>query len=211
MAHVRPANWGRRRRNADADRLRQRRQFFRQRRGLCRGPFRDGNGNILKKMGWSHQSFLVSSKVFWGGELPNSRGLCRKHVMEACENALGRLQVDYLDFYFCHRPDTETPIEETVRAMSDLVHQGKVLYWGTSEWSAQEITQAHAHCAGVSSRAADDGAADVHTFSGVTGSSRNIHGFMTSMASARRSGRRWPPVFSPANTTGACRKAAVSG
>ena len=64
--------------------------------------------------------------------------------MEACHNALRRLQVEYLDLYFCHRPDPSTPIEETVRAMSDLVHQGKVLYWGTSEWSAQEIAQAHA-------------------------------------------------------------------
>jgi voltage-dependent potassium channel beta subunit len=101
-------------------------------------------GNILHKMGWSHETFLVSSKVFWGGELPNQKGLSRKHVMEACHNALRRLQVDYLDLFFCHRPDPATPIEETVSAMSDLVHQGKVLYWGTSEWSAQEITQAHA-------------------------------------------------------------------
>jgi len=101
-------------------------------------------GNILRKMGWSHETFLVSSKVFWGGDLPNQEGLSRKHVMAACHNSLKRLQVDYLDLFFCHRPDPNTPIEETVRAMSDLVHQGKVLYWGTSEWSAQEITQAHA-------------------------------------------------------------------
>ena len=101
-------------------------------------------GNILRKMAWSHESFLVSSKVFWGGELPNQKGLSRKHIMEACHNALRRLQVEYLDLYFCHRPDPNTPIEETTRAMSDLVRQGKVLYWGTSEWSAQEITQAHA-------------------------------------------------------------------
>jgi voltage-dependent potassium channel beta subunit len=101
-------------------------------------------GHILHKMAWSHETFLVSSKVFWGGSLPNQEGLSRKHVMEACHNALRRLQVEYLDLYFCHRPDPKTPIEETVRAMSDLVHQGKVLYWGTSEWSAQEITQAHA-------------------------------------------------------------------
>jgi voltage-dependent potassium channel beta subunit len=100
-------------------------------------------GNILKKFGWAHDTFLVSSKVFWGGDLPNQKGLSRKHVMEACHAALRRLQVEYLDLFFCHRPDPNTPIEETVRAMSDLVHQGKVLYWGTSEWSAQEITQAH--------------------------------------------------------------------
>ncbi len=101
-------------------------------------------GNILKKAGWSHESFLVSSKVFWGGKLPNQEGLSRKHILHACENAMRRLQVDYLDLFFCHRPDPHTPIEETVRAMSDLIHQGKVLYWGTSEWSAQEITQAFA-------------------------------------------------------------------
>ena len=101
-------------------------------------------GNILHKTGWSHETFLVSSKVFWGGSLPNQQGLSRKHVMTACHNALRRLQVDYLDLFFCHRPDPNTPIEETVRAMSDLIHQGKVLYWGTSEWSAQEIAQAFA-------------------------------------------------------------------
>ena len=101
-------------------------------------------GNILHKMAWSHETFLVSSKVFWGGDLPNQEGLSRKHVMAACHNALRRLQIEHLDLFFCHRPDPNTPIEETVRAMSDLVHQGKVLYWGTSEWSAQEITQAHA-------------------------------------------------------------------
>jgi len=100
-------------------------------------------GSILKDMGWSHETFLVSSKVFWGGKLPNQKGLCRKHILVACENAMRRLRVDFLDFYYCHRPDPNTPIEETVRAMSDLIYQGKVLYWGTSEWSAQEITQAH--------------------------------------------------------------------
>jgi voltage-dependent potassium channel beta subunit len=106
-------------------------------------------GKILKDMGWSHETFLVSSKVFWGGQhndrpaLPNEEGLSRKHVFAACDNALRRLQVDFLDLYFCHRPDPNTPIEETTRAMSDLVTQGKVLYWGTSEWSAQEIMQAH--------------------------------------------------------------------
>ena len=101
-------------------------------------------GSILHHMGWSHETYLVSSKVFWGGNLPNQEGLSRKHVMAACHNALRRLQVDYLDLFFCHRPDPNTPIEETVRAMSDLIHQGKVLYWGTSEWSAQEITEAYA-------------------------------------------------------------------
>jgi voltage-dependent potassium channel beta subunit len=100
-------------------------------------------GSILKKMGWDRTSYVVSSKVFWGGKLPNQRGLSRKHVMEACNAALKRLQVDYLDLYFCHRPDPDTPIEETVRAMTDLIHQGKVLYWGTSEWKAESIMEAY--------------------------------------------------------------------
>ena len=98
-------------------------------------------GKILKKMQWERSSYLVSSKVFWGGTLPNQFGLSRKHVIEACNAALKRLQVDYLDLYFCHRPDKNTPIEETVRAMSHLVDVGKIMYWGTSEWSAQQITE----------------------------------------------------------------------
>lgn len=101
-------------------------------------------GEILKKKGWPRDTFVVSSKVFWGGDRPNQEGLSRKHVIEACHAALQRLQVDYLDLYFCHRPDPNTPIEETVRAMSDLIAQGKVLYWGTSEWSAAAILRAHA-------------------------------------------------------------------
>jgi voltage-dependent potassium channel beta subunit len=101
-------------------------------------------GNILKKKGWPRDTFVVSSKVFWGGDRPNQEGLSRKHVIEACHAALRRLQVDYLDLYFCHRADPNTPIEETVRAMSDLIAQGKVLYWGTSEWSAAAILRAHA-------------------------------------------------------------------
>lgn len=100
-------------------------------------------GKVLKKMGWSRDTFVVSSKVFWGGDKPNQTGLSRKHVFEACHAALKRLQADYLDLYFCHRPDKNTPVEETVRAMNDLIQQGKVLYWGTSEWSAQEIQEAY--------------------------------------------------------------------
>src|SRR4051812_48672543 len=107
-------------------------------------------GRILKRRGWGRDTFLVSSKVFWGGDLPNQEGLSRKHVIEACHSALRRLQVDYLDLYFCHRPDPNTPIEETVRAMSDLIAQGKVLYWGTSEWPAESILRAHAIAKDVS-------------------------------------------------------------
>ena len=102
-------------------------------------------GKILKKSAWSRDSFIVSSKVFFGtgGQWPTQKGLNRKHVFEACHQALKRLQVDYLDLYFCHRPDKSTPIEETVWAMHQLIMQGKILYWGTSEWSAQEIMEAH--------------------------------------------------------------------
>src|SRR5712692_4231335 len=100
-------------------------------------------GNVIKKLGWRRESIVVSSKVFWGGDGPNDKGLSRKHVFEACRNSLKRLQLDYLDLFFCHRPDPNTPIEETVRTMDDLVHQGKILYWGTSEWSAADIMRAH--------------------------------------------------------------------
>jgi voltage-dependent potassium channel beta subunit len=99
-------------------------------------------GKALTKLGFPRDTYAVSSKVFWGGDRPTQLGLSRKHVVEACHAALKRLQVEYLDLYFCHRPDPETPIEETVRAMSDLVHQGKVFYWGTSEWSAAQLTEA---------------------------------------------------------------------
>jgi voltage-dependent potassium channel beta subunit len=101
-------------------------------------------GQALKTLGWSRDSFIVSSKVFWGGSKPTQRGLSNKHVTDAAHAALKRLQVDYLDLYFCHRPDIDTPIEETVRAMHNLVTQGKVLYWGTSEWSAPQLTEAYA-------------------------------------------------------------------
>ncbi|MDB6113468.1 MAG: aldo/keto reductase [Lacunisphaera sp.] len=103
-------------------------------------------GDILKKSGWRRTSYVISSKVFFGTQHdgPNETGLSRKHVVEACHAALRRLQVDYLDLYFCHRPDPETPILETVRAMHDLITQGKVLYWGTSEWTAAQLHEAYA-------------------------------------------------------------------
>lgn len=100
-------------------------------------------GEILKKMQWDRSSYTVSTKVFWGGKKPTQSGLSRKHVVDACHNGLKRLQVDYLDLYFCHRPDPNTPIEETVRAMHDLITQGKVLYWGTSEWNAVQLEEAY--------------------------------------------------------------------
>ena len=104
-------------------------------------------GRILKKKKWDRTSFVVSSKAYFGwrgqNNKPNQTGNSRKHLVEACNEALERLQVDYLDLYFCHRPDKNTPIEETVLAMNHLIQQGKVLYWGTSEWSAVEIMEAH--------------------------------------------------------------------
>ena len=104
-------------------------------------------GEVLKKKKWDRDSYIVSSKVFFGYKgkeaLPTQKGLSRKHIVEACDQALQRLQLDYLDLYFCHRPDKQTPIEETVWSMHNLIQQGKILYWGTSEWSAQEIMEAH--------------------------------------------------------------------
>jgi voltage-dependent potassium channel beta subunit len=116
--------------------------FFDNAEIYARGKSEIVMGNILRKQGWHRDTFIVSSKVFWGGDLPTQKGLSRKHVFEACHAAMRRLQVDYLDLYFCHRPDPETPVEETVWAMNDLIRQGKVLYWGTSEWSAQQIMEA---------------------------------------------------------------------
>jgi voltage-dependent potassium channel beta subunit len=120
--------------------------FFDNAEGYAHGQSEVMMGKVLKRAGWSRDSYLVSSKVFFGSspeKKPNQTGLSRKHVIEACNQALQRLQVEYLDFYFCHRPDPNTPIEETVFAMDTLVRQGKVLYWGTSEWSSQEIMEAY--------------------------------------------------------------------
>jgi len=103
-------------------------------------------GDVLADLRFPRDSYCVSSKVFFGSAknpLPTQHGLSRKHVIEACHQAMQRLRVDYLDLYFCHRADPETPMEETVAAMDTLIRQGKVLYWGTSEWSAEEIHEAH--------------------------------------------------------------------
>lgn len=104
-------------------------------------------GQVLKGKNWERSSYVLSSKVYFGwkgkAKKPNQFGLSRKHVMEACDEALERLQVEYLDLYYCHRPDKSTPIEEVVRTMNTLINQGKIFYWGTSEWSAAEIMEAH--------------------------------------------------------------------
>ncbi|MCK8521282.1 aldo/keto reductase [Aquimarina sp. D1M17] len=103
-------------------------------------------GRVIKNKNWERSSFVVSSKAFFGwhgkDNKPNQVGLSRKHLIEACNEALQRLQVEYLDLYFCHRPDENTPIEEVVWTMNMLIQQGKILYWGTSEWSGVQIMEA---------------------------------------------------------------------
>ncbi|PKL90196.1 MAG: aldo/keto reductase [Ignavibacteriae bacterium HGW-Ignavibacteriae-2] len=100
-------------------------------------------GEVVKKTGWKRSDLIISTKIFWGGKGPNDRGLSRKHIFEGCNAALKRLQMDYVDLIYCHRPDIHTPIEETVWAMNSLINQGKALYWGTSEWRAEQILQAY--------------------------------------------------------------------
>jgi len=99
-------------------------------------------GEALKDLGWARKDYLVSTKIFWGGEGPNDRGLSYKHIIEGTTNALKRLQLEYVDLIFAHRPDPETPIEETVFAFNQVIREGKAFYWGTSEWSAAEIMRA---------------------------------------------------------------------
>ena len=121
--------------------------FFDNAEGYAWGQSELIMGDALRRLRWSRDSYCVSSKVMFGSAFhpgPLQQGLSRKHVIEACEQALLRLGVDYLDLYFCHRPDPETPVEETVRAMHTLVQMGKVLYWGTSEWPAEKIEEAFA-------------------------------------------------------------------
>ncbi len=100
-------------------------------------------GKAIKRAGWKRSDLVVSTKIFWGGDGPNDSGLSRKHIIEGTDAALARLQMDYVDLIFCHRPDIRTPIEETVRAMSYIVNAGKAFYWGTSEWSAAQIIEAY--------------------------------------------------------------------
>ncbi|MBA2655659.1 MAG: aldo/keto reductase [Tatlockia sp.] len=98
-------------------------------------------GQVLKD--FKREDIVVSTKIFWGGEKSNAIGLSRKHLIEGTKNSLERLQLDYVDLLYCHRPDPNTPIEETVRAMDYLINSGKAFYWGTSEWSAEQIVSAH--------------------------------------------------------------------
>lgn len=122
--------------------------FFDNAEVYSRGESEKMMGRVLKSKNWERSSYTVSSKAFfgWRGEAnkPNQTGLSRKHLVEACDEALERLQLDYLDLFYCHRPDKNVPIEEVVWTMNQLINRGKILYWGTSEWSAAEIMEAHA-------------------------------------------------------------------
>ena len=100
-------------------------------------------GAVLRRQGWPRTDLVISTKIFWGGSGPNDRGLSRKHIVEGTDAALDRLQLDYVDLVYCHRPDTDTPLAETVRAMSYLIDSGRAFYWGTSEWSAEQIREAY--------------------------------------------------------------------
>lgn len=121
--------------------------FFDNAEVYSRGESEKMMGRVLASKDWERSSYVVSSKVYFGwrgdNNKPNQTGLSRKHIVEACDEALERLQVDYLDLFYCHRPDKNVPIEEVVWTMNQLIQRGKILYWGTSEWSAAEIMEAH--------------------------------------------------------------------
>jgi voltage-dependent potassium channel beta subunit len=117
--------------------------FFDNAEGYAQGTSETMMGRVLKRAGWKRSDLVISTKIYWGGSGPNDTGLSRKHVIEGTHAALERLGLDYVDLVFCHRPDPDTPVEETVRAMSHLVETGKALYWGTSEWSAEQIRDAY--------------------------------------------------------------------
>lgn len=120
--------------------------FFDNAEGYANGEAERVMGDVIADLRLPRDGYCVSSKVMFGAAadpLPTQKGLSRKHVTEACHGALQRLRVDHLDLYYCHRPDPDVPIEETVWAMDALIRQGKVLYWGTSEWSAAQIREAH--------------------------------------------------------------------
>ena len=116
--------------------------FFDNAEAYANGKSETVMGNVLKKMGWPRTSYVVSTKIFWGGDGPNDTGLSHKHIVEGVNNSLRRFQLEYVDLVYAHRPDPNTPIEETVRAFDQVIRQGKAFYWGTSEWSAAEIMRA---------------------------------------------------------------------
>jgi voltage-dependent potassium channel beta subunit len=117
--------------------------FFDNAEAYAQGRAEEVMGAAFRKLGLRRSDLVISTKIFWGGDGPNDRGLSRKHVLEGTHASLRRLGVDYVDVLFCHRADLHTPVEETVRAMNHLIAQGKVLYWGTSEWPADRILEAY--------------------------------------------------------------------
>jgi voltage-dependent potassium channel beta subunit len=118
--------------------------FFDNAEAYAGGEAENIMGKVIKRAGWKRSDLVLSTKIFWGGSGPNDRGLSRKHIVEGMDAALQRLQTDYVDLVFAHRPDIHTPIEETVRAFDHVINQGKAFYWGTSEWSAEQIMEAYA-------------------------------------------------------------------
>ena len=118
--------------------------FFDNAEAYAKGESERIMGEVLRRSGWRRSSYIVSTKFYWGlADGPNEKNtLNRKYLLQAIDASLARLQLDYVDLVFCHRPDPETPIEETVQAMSDIVASGKALYWGTSEWPAVDIAAA---------------------------------------------------------------------
>jgi voltage-dependent potassium channel beta subunit len=116
--------------------------FFDTAEGYADGKAENIVGHVLKKMGWQRKDLVISTKIYWGGRGPNDRSLSYKHIVEGVNNSLKRLQLEYVDLIYCHRPDPETPIEETVWAMNHVIQQGKAFYWGTSEWRAADIMRA---------------------------------------------------------------------
>ena len=118
--------------------------FFDNAEAYAHGEAETVMGKVIKKAGWKRSDLVISTKIFWGGNGPNDNGLSHKHVIEGAIASLERMQLDYVDLIFCHRADIHTPVEETVRAMSFLVNQGKTFYWGTSEWPPEKIMEAYA-------------------------------------------------------------------
>ena len=117
--------------------------FFDNAEAYANGKAESVMGEVICKAGWKRSDLVISTKIFWGGKGPNNIGLSRKHLFEGLDASLKRLQMEYVDLLFCHRPDLHTPVEETVWAMNLLIQQGKALYWGTSEWSAERIIEAY--------------------------------------------------------------------
>lgn len=116
--------------------------FFDNAEGYARGESERVMGKALKKLNWPREEYLVSTKIFWGGDTVNEEGLSFKHIVEGVDRSLRNFQLDHVDLVFAHRPDLETPVSETVRAFNHVINQGKAFYWGTSEWPAERILAA---------------------------------------------------------------------